>query len=71
MEKRPKLARRVHAGGIPPQLAGGGTGGRLAELESLFLNLVGTVENLTDRQAEANRRLAAFELERVAEGRAA
>ena len=45
--------------------------GRLSELEIMFLNLVGTVEDLKDRQAEAGRRLASLELKRVAEGRVA
>ena len=70
MQDRPVLRGRLREDDTllqPPS----GSDERLAELEHLFLNLVNTVEGLADRQAAANRRLAAFELERVAEGRAA
>ena len=70
MNERPDTGSRVSEDSTPLQPPSGGNE-RLAELEAMFLNLVGTVEDIMDRQAEANRRLAAFELERVAEGRAA
>ena len=71
MQDRPFVRGRLREDDTPPQPAGDGADGRLAELESMYLNLVGVVEDIKDRQAAAGRRLAAFELERVAEGRAA
>ena len=44
---------------------------RLHELEVLFLHLVAAFEALRTEHQEAGRRLAAIELERVAEGQAA
>ena len=38
---------------------------RIAELEMMFLSLVGTIEDLKDRNAELGRRLAALEFDRA------
>ena len=44
---------------------------RADEMDRLFLNLVSTVEGLAEGYGELGRRLAALELERVAEQPAA
>lgn len=61
----------TRSNGDSPQPTGDPTDGRLAELETMFLNLVCTVERLKTDNAALGRRLVVLELERIAEGRAA